>query len=189
MDRSAKHSVGLSAEPRRPRRNPVRAGALTCSAAALALLLLPVAHRPQLRLVWNVSASVPLGLYRIEPGKDPRVGDLVALRPSPDLGRFLAERHYVEVNALLIKPVAAVSGATVCRSGARVMVDGRPVASALPRDRFGRPLPTWSGCRRLAADQLFLIASYRRDSFDSRYFGVVDRQGIVGRARPLWTWS
>ena len=182
-------SADAATTPRRSLRHPLRVGLLACSGSALALLLLPAIHRPQLRLVWNASASVPLGLYRIEPGAAPRVGDLVALRPSPAVGRFMAERRYVEANVLLIKPVAAAGGAQVCRNGARVTVDARPVASALPRDRFGRQLPAWSGCRRLRASELFLIAPYRRDSFDSRYFGAVDRRRIVGRASPLWTWS
>ncbi|MBV9812529.1 MAG: S26 family signal peptidase [Acetobacteraceae bacterium] len=140
-------------------------------------------------MLWNASASVPLGLYRIEPNEPPRVGDLVAVRPSPSLGRFMAERRYVEINALLLKPIAAASGATVCRIDALVTIDARAVASALPRDRFARPLPIWSGCQRLRAGQLFLIAPMRPDSFDSRYFGPVDRRQIAGRAVPLWTWS
>lgn len=189
MERAANNAANASAARRRPQRHPLRVGSLACGGAALALLVLPAVDRPQLRLVWNASASVPIGLYRIEPGATPRVGDLVALRPAPDLSRFMAERHYVEANALLIKPVAAASGTTVCRIGLRVTIDARPVASALPRDRFGRPLPTWTGCRRLPADQLFLIAPYRRDSFDSRYFGAIDRRRIVGRAFPLWIWS
>ena len=172
-----------------PHRLPLRVGLLTSAGAALALILAPALHHPRLRLLWNASASVPLGLYRIEPDSPPRIGDLVAVRPSPQLGRFMAERRYVEVNALLIKPVAAASGATVCRIDARITINARAVASALPRDHFGRPLPTWSGCQRLRADQLFLIAPMRPDSFDSRYFGPVDRRQIAGRAIPLWTWS
>jgi conjugative transfer signal peptidase TraF len=139
--------------------------------------------------VWNASASVPLGLYRITPDARPLIGELVAVRPSPELNRFMAERQYVEANALLVKPVAALAGARICRNGARVTIDARTVAAALPRDRFGRALPRWSGCRRLAANQVFLIAPAHRDSFDSRYFGPVDRRQIVGRALPLWTWS
>ena len=189
MKRALSSAANDATTPPRGHRRPLRVGLLGSAGAALALLLLPAAHRPQLRLLWNASASVPLGLYRIEPGAPPRIGDLVALRPSPALGRFMAERRYVEANALLIKPVAAVSGATVCRVGDRVTIDAQIVADALPRDRFGRALPRWSGCRRLPADQLFLIAPAHRDSFDSRYFGPVDRRQIVGRAFPLWTWS
>lgn len=189
MEHVPASSADAAITPRRSLRHPLRAGLVACGGAALALLLLPTVYRPQLRLVWNASASVPLGLYRIEPGVAPQFGDLVALRPSPALGRFMAERRYVEANVLLIKPVAAASGATVCRIGVRVTIDARPVASALPRDRFGRPLPAWSGCRRLRAGELFLIAPYRRDSFDSRYFGVIDSRRIVGRALPLWTLS
>ena len=62
-------------------RHPLRVGVLAGTAAALAALLLPALHRPQLRLVWNASASVPIGLYGIESNAVPRVGDLVAVRP------------------------------------------------------------------------------------------------------------
>lgn len=182
------HAVGASAATTGSRRHALRVGVLAGTGAALAALLLPVLHRPQLRLAWNASASVPLGLYRIEPNATPRVGDLVAVRPSPALTRFMAERRYVEANALLVKPIAAVAGATFCRSDGRVTLDGRAVATALPRDRFGRPLPHWSGCRRLARNQLVLIAPALRASFDSRYFGPVDRAHVIGRAVPLWTW-
>jgi conjugative transfer signal peptidase TraF len=162
---------------------------LAASAASLAALLFPVVHHPHLRLVWNASASVPIGLYRIEPDVPPRVGDMVAVRPSPALTRFMAERRYVEAGVVLVKPVTATAGATVCRTGLTVTLDGHGVARALANDRFGRPLPRWSGCLRLRPDQIFLIAPQTSASFDSRYFGAVDRAQIVGRATPLWTWS
>jgi len=177
-----------SGHPRSLRRHG-RPGLLAAGAAALAGLLLPAIHAPQLRLVWNASASVPLGLYRIDPAQVLRVGDMVAVRPLPVLARFMAERRYVEANVLLLKPVAATSGATICRRGLRVTIDGRATAAALPRDRFGRPLPSWSGCHRLRPDQLFLIAPTHLDSFDGRYFGPTDLGQIVGSAAPLWTWS
>jgi type IV secretory pathway protease TraF len=101
----------------------------------------------------------------------------------------MADRHYVEPGALLLKPVAATGGTSICRQGARVLIDGLPVAQALPADRFRRPLQSWSGCRKLAADQLFLLAPARRDSFDSRYFGPVNKTDVIGIARPLCTWS
>jgi hypothetical protein len=59
------------------------------SVVALAALVAPSIAHPDLRLVWNVSASVPLGLYRIEPGRHPIVGELAAVRPSPALARLM----------------------------------------------------------------------------------------------------
>jgi conjugative transfer signal peptidase TraF len=183
------HAASAGAAATGLHRHSLRFGVLAGASAALAALLLPALHRPQLRLVWNASASVPLGLYGIEPAAIPRVGDLVAVRPSPALTRFMAERRYVEAGAVLVKPVAALAGTTFCRTNMRVTLDGRAVATVLPRDRFGRPLPRWSGCRRVARNQLVLIAPTLRASFDSRYFGPVDRAQVIGRAIPLWIWS
>ena len=166
------------------RRRPL----LALTGIALAALLLPDLHAPALRLVWNASASLPLGLYRIEPGTSVRVGELAAARPSPALERFMAERRYVERNVPLLKPVAAASGATVCRTGPRVTIDGHEVATALAHDRFGRALPRWSGCRMLGPNDIFLIAPGSATSFDSRYFGPVTRGQVIGSAVPLWTW-
>lgn len=188
MLRAFTNMRSASAAAPRSHRGPLRVGLLAGSGTALVLLLLPMVHQPQLRLVWNASASVPLGLYRIQHDTTPRVGELIAVRPSPALARFMAERRYVESNVPLLKPVAAEPGATVCRVGLRVTNDGRAIADALAHDRFGRALPRWSGCHRLAADQLFLIAPAHRDSFDSRYFGPVKARQVIGRAVPLWTW-
>ena len=189
MRRVTATALDARANGHRAHRRPPHVALLGCGSAALALLLFPAVHPPQLRLVWNASASVPLGLYRIEPGVQPRIGDMVAVRPSPALTRFMADRRYVEANALLVKPVAALAGTTVCRNRLRVTIDDRVAATALAHDRFGRPLPTWSGCLRIAPNQLFLIAPRSPASFDSRYFGVVRSRQILGRAMPLCTWS
>jgi len=166
-----------------------RRAIIAASAVALAALAIPSIERPNLRLVWNVSASVPLGLYRIEPNRHPQVGELAAVRPSPALARLMADRHYVEWGALLVKPVAAVTGARVCRHGHTVTINGLQVASALDHDRFRRDLPRWSGCRGLGASDYFLLARNVRASFDSRYFGPVAAANVIGRATPLWVWS
>lgn len=166
------------------RRRPL----LALSGIALAALLAPALHAPGLRLVWNASASLPVGLYRIERSAPVRTGDIALVRPTPALESFMAERRYVERHVPLLKPVAAVAGATVCRTGLNVTIDARRVTTALPRDRFGRPLPRWSRCRTLSADELFLIAPDSAASFDSRYFGPVTRAQVIGRALPVWTW-
>lgn len=141
---------------------------------------------PQPRLVWNASASVPLGLYRIDVGTAPGVGDLVLIEPPAPLARLLAERGYVPRGVPLLKHVAAAEGALVCRSGVFVTVDGRFAARARAADRLGRALPRWLGCRRLARGEYLLLGS-APDSFDGRYFGALRAENLIGTAHPLLT--
>lgn len=61
------------------------------------------------------------------------------------------------------------------------------MGDALNRDRSGRPLPVWQGCRRIPAGEIFLMNGQSEDSLDGRYFGLLPLTTIVGRADPLWT--
>lgn len=141
---------------------------------------------PQPRLIWNASASAPIGLYRLHPGDKPMRGDLVAYQPSPALARFMAQRHYLPIGVPLLKHVAAQPGAVICRRGAAVTIDGRIIAVARTADSHRRPLPVWRGCHVLRADQLFLLNT-APDSLDGRYFGPVPASGLIGRATPILT--
>jgi conjugative transfer signal peptidase TraF len=144
------------------------------------LLMVPSLQGAAPRFVWNASASLPLGLYRIEPGPVSR-GDLVLIRPPPDIAELAHRRGYLPKSACLIKIVLAVAGDQVCRFGTHVIVRGVLVARALPRDTLGRRMPVWHGCRRLTSGELFVFADNPR-SFDSRYFGVVSEARVVGQA-------
>lgn len=105
-------------------------------------------------LLWNASASAPIGLYRVNPFARPAIGDMVAVAPPPALARFMAERHYLPVGVPLLKHVAAHPGALICRGDGAVTIDGRTVAVARASDSHGRPLPVWRGCRVLRTDEL-----------------------------------
>ena len=142
---------------------------------------------PLPRLIWNASASAPIGLYRVQPDSDPPVGTLVAVAPPAPLSRWLAMRRYLPEGVPLLKHVAAKPGARVCRIGARVSIDDRPVVIAQSHDRFGRPLPVWQGCRTLRAGELFLLNAGHPDSLDGRYFGPLPAAAVLGRARPILT--
>lgn len=137
------------------------------------------------RWIWNATASAPEGLYRLQPGAVWRRGDLVAVRPTPNLAGWLDRRGYVPIGVLLIKRVGALAPSTACRTGAAITVDGVAVAQARSRDRVGRRLPVWSGCRRLTAADVFLL-NPDEGSLDSRYLGPLSRQNVVGRVTPLW---
>src|SRR5690606_14171290 len=80
---------------RRRRRMKSRRVPLLATIAVVATILASVPTKP-LVLVWNASPSVPLGLYRVTSDTAPRAGDLIIVRPSPPLARFMADRRYVE---------------------------------------------------------------------------------------------
>ncbi|RSU61407.1 S26 family signal peptidase [Sphingobium yanoikuyae] len=153
---------------------------------AFAVLFIAVAILdPFPRVIWNASASAPIGLYRIHPDRDPAIGALVAVAPPARWSRWMAGRGYLPEGVPLLKHVAAKAGQRVCRKGDVVTVDGHPVASARARDGRGRPLPVWRGCRTLEPGQLFLLNPSVPDSLDGRYFGPLPASTVIGRATPL----
>jgi len=158
----------------------------TTSTAALLVALTSVFH-PAPRLLWNASASVPIGLYAVQRALPLHVGELVVVTPPEPLAQFFAARRYLPLGVPLVKHVLALSGQTVCRNGHVVAVDGITTGEALDRDRFGRALPDWQGCRTLAPGEVFVMNTAPRDSLDGRYFGPLPITAIVGRAGPIWT--
>jgi conjugative transfer signal peptidase TraF len=167
--------------------NPGRAyRALLFGMTMLGALATSASLVPTPRLVWNASASVPIGFYWRVAGTPSR-GDLVLARAPLWARRLAAERHYLPLNVPIVKRVAAVAGNVVCALGDAISIDGRVVAHRLASDRIGRPLPQWEGCETLGAGELFLLMADVPDSFDGRYFGVIERRDIIGRLVPLWT--
>jgi len=137
-------------------------------------------------LVWNASASVPIGLYAVATITDVQAGDLVVVRPPEPLARFLADGGYLPLGAPLLKHVAALAGQSVCRVGLTITVDDVAVGAARDRDSRGRSLPVWQACRVIGQGEVFLMNRQSADSLDGRYFGPLPAASIVGRAIPLW---
>ena len=148
-------------------------------------LLGTIAHPPKVRLLWNASASAPIGLYLIKPGATLEVGAMVAARAPDGARQLAATRGYLPSGVPLVKRVAATNGSEICALRARILVDGRTVAHRRKRDAQGREMPWWTGCRRLQPGE-FLLVNRAAASFDSRYFGPVDRSAILGKAVLIW---
>lgn len=152
----------------------------------IALLGLTTLFPPAPLLVWNASASAPIGLYSVTPGAAIEPGDMVIAR-VPDPSRMLAaQRGYIPANVPLVKQVAAAAGDEVCALGQDIFVNGNWIAERRAADAANRRMPWWNGCVRLRGRQLFLLMSGSPASFDGRYFGVTDAPQVVGKARLLW---
>jgi conjugative transfer signal peptidase TraF len=152
--------------------------------AALGFSVLAVVS-PGPKFIWNASASVPVGLYVLNPADRLHHGDLLAVRPPKPLAAFLDQRRYLPIGVPMLKHVAAVPGQRICRFGRVILINDKHVADALDRDRFGRPLPAWQGCRVIADGEVFLLNA-RWDSLDGRYFGPIATHTIIGQAMPLY---
>ena len=137
-------------------------------------------------LVWNVSASVPVGLYALRLPERLTVDDLVIVRPPEPLAGMLADGRYLPRGVSLIKHIGALPGQTVCRQGDAVSVDGTVRAYARHHDHGGRLLPVWNGCRNVGQGEVFLLNAREPASLDSRYFGPLPSTAVIGRAVPLW---
>ena len=137
-------------------------------------------------LIWNASASTAIGLYRLHFDRAPAAGELAAVRPPPALAAFMANRHYLPEGVPMLKHVAALPGARICRRGAVVTIGGRTAAVARHADTLHRTLPVWRGCLVVGPAQIFLL-NPAPDSFDGRYFGALPASGLLGRATPLLT--
>ena len=137
-------------------------------------------------LVWNLSASVPIGPYVIDAGM-PMLDDYVLIRLPVSVAELASERGYLPAGIALLKQVSAAQDDRVCRVGLQILINGIARARAATTDLLGRPMPVWIGCRHLQAGELFLLGG-GPDSFDSRYFGPVPSDAVIGRATPLAAW-
>ena len=158
---------------------------VTTAAVSLLGILSIASFAP--KLIWNASASAPIGLYAISPDNTPEATDLVAVAAPEPIATFLADGGYLPRGVPLLKRIAGLPGQRVCRTGNTITVDGRALGEALNRDRRGRELPIWRGCLVVADDELFLMNWQVRDSLDGRYFGPLPARSVIGVATPLYT--
>ncbi|MCK1266905.1 S26 family signal peptidase [Bradyrhizobium sp. 49] len=162
---------------------------LTATFGAAAALVARTVLKPLPLYIWNASASVPIGLYRLRPARRFHVTELVAIQPPEPLATFLDLNGYLPVGVPMLKRVLALPGQTVCRNGLTISVDDITVGEARNRDGRGRPLPKWQGCRLVIDGELFLMNWQSDDSLDGRYFGFIPASAVIGRALPVWTWE
>ncbi|KAK0351353.1 hypothetical protein LTR94_025283, partial [Friedmanniomyces endolithicus] len=168
----------------------VEAGAQGWTALALvtAVVIAPVIvalseHAPRLALV-NETTSLPRGVYVRVGQRAPQAGAITAVRQPLGARRYLGALGVPE-DMLLLKRVVATGGEHVCSEADHIRYPGGQV-SVLERDSRGDVLPRWQECRVLGDDEVFLLGD-SATSFDSRYFGPVQRQQLLGAYQAVLT--
>ena len=96
----------------------------------------------------------------------------------------------MRTNWTILKPVAGVGGHHVStQHEGWLQINGVQIAPLVTTDSSGNPVPTWRGCRRLEEGELFVVATRAERSFDSRVYGSVHQDQVVGVYEPLWVWD
>ena len=135
----------------------------------------------------NISPSAPLGLYAlISPLKLNR-GDYVTMKIPSRISSFAGKTPWLSEKRPLLKTVAALSSDTVCLKKRSLTINGVEVARTRPRDRQGKRLPHWMGCKTLNKREFLALNTFSDRSFDGRYFGPTKLGVIKHKAIPVIT--
>jgi len=139
------------------------------------------------------SNSLPPGFYRIVP---PGRGSDLLICPTGVAESVSISRGYRPKGAgcgdgyaPLLKPISARYGDTVTVSNAGISINGRLLSNSkqYAKDALGRSLPQVpAGTYTVLPGTVWVISSYNRFSFDSRYFGPIRLDERVRYANPLW---
>jgi conjugative transfer signal peptidase TraF len=159
---------------------------------ACTLALLPWAMG--VGILYNASASMPRGFWLMHPqSRDYRPGETVMA--CPDLAAD--QRIYLQAGFCpsglepVLKVIAAVAGDTVTVRDHQVEINGWTRLEYVQHevDGSGRPLRAVpDGTYIVPTGEVWLLAPIGW-SFDSRYFGSVKTNNLLGLMTPLWVWK
>ncbi len=141
----------------------------------------------------NLTPSMPLGVWKAT-GREPERGHFVfaCIPPEHPAMAFVIDSKILLPGdcpggvAPLLKGIAAVAGDTVRLAGDGVHVNEQLIPGTLPLVKGqGVPPAMPAGVYVLAQGQYWLVANRHANSFDSRYFGAVERRTILSSAAPV----
>lgn len=135
-------------------------------------------------IIYNATDSLPHGIYRVIKQQNYKRGDLIVF-PVPERVRsFVIERGWLKPDSYLIKPVAAKTGDNMRITSRQVFINGISFGATKKQDRRGLPLPSLVFNDTLSPGKIAVLQR-SDDSFDSRYFGPIDKKDIIGKAVPI----
>jgi conjugative transfer signal peptidase TraF len=164
-------------------------------AGAILITLLAAATRAN-GLVFTVTdSSCPVGIYRIV-HKSLARGALVEACLPNTIANYGIARGYLTSGDCpngaepVVKIIGAMAGDRVNLSPAEIRVNGAalPQSSTRLRDSSGRAVWTLPrGNYETAANEVWLFGLHDARSWDSRYFGPVPINAVLGAVEPVFT--
>ena len=86
---------------------------------------------------------------------------------------------------LFIKKVGCNSGQHLTVDDHRAICDGKVIATMFEKNYDGKLLPKYKYDGFIPSDKFFALGEHIR-SFDSRYFGLVEKEQIINSARRIF---
>ena len=141
-----------------------------------------------------ITESLPLGIYKLYSIKDTiKIGDIVQFKPDEDTVKFIKNRGYLpEIANTLVKEVAADYSN---RDEIKLIYDTNLKLNLLYvgeknygpiflKDSKGRDITFVSleDLKPKNSDEFLLLSSHYK-SYDSRYFGLINRKQILNKAK------
>ncbi|WLT40231.1 conjugative transfer signal peptidase TraF (plasmid) [Synechocystis sp. B12] len=147
----------------------------------------------------NETESLPRGVWQLAEPTFKR-GEIVSFCPDTRLPaiRDAIAREYLRAGSCdsgiepMFKTIVGLPGDLVELSAAGVRINGsEPMPNTAPRsaDGNGKPLRQQPAKQVVGAASFFVVSDYSPWSYDSRYFGPIDRASVLGAASPVWLWE
>lgn len=145
----------------------------------------------------NTTPSLPVGLYWTTTGPIEKGAYVMFCPPKRAIFDVAKMRGYIGggfcnggYGYMMKRVLAAKNDAvTVADDGVRVNDVLLPYTAPLKNDSAGRLMPHYRiDAFRLQASQVLLMSDVCTSSFDSRYFGPIERRQIQWAIRPIFTW-
>lgn len=146
---------------------------------------------------FNTTKSIPVGLYWSSNQQIEKGSYVMYCPPQSDVFNAAKERGYIGSGfcpggyGYMMKRILAAKNDVVSVTDKGVIVNNNLLALSAPisADLQGRPLPHYRiDHKTLDADEVLMMSDVSGTSFDSRYFGPVNRSQIKTVIVPVMTW-
>ncbi len=136
-------------------------------------------------LSYQVSSSMPKGWYLQTPVQRLTYGTWVFLKPPTFAKNYLQRHHWLPNSGIMLKSIQALPGDWVCVKNHQLWINQQVAALTLTLDRHQQTIEQRPFCRLLTADEYLVLGLKDARSYDSRYFGPINRKQILAKAAPL----
>jgi conjugative transfer signal peptidase TraF len=163
--------------------------------ALISLTLLTLSFK-LLGLYINTTRSIPLGLYKSVNQKPRKGAYVIFCPPKNEIFDIAMERGYIGVGlcvggyGYMMKQVVALEKDKFLVSADGVSVNDTllPFSQPLLTDGLGRKLPQINQEKAEIPKNYLLLMSDSPNSFDGRYFGLINKKQVKSVIKPLYTW-